>query len=60
VPSYPLSPLDTYYIPDNGPLQSFKVGSGLQPCMSLRLAYRSSVRSQHLRLSLSRVVSLWQ
>lgn len=24
VPNYPLSPLPTYYIPDNGPLQSFK------------------------------------
>ena len=25
-PNYPLSPLPTYYIPDNGTLQSFKVG----------------------------------
>lgn len=27
VPQYLLSPLPTYYIPDNGPLQSFKVCS---------------------------------
>lgn len=38
VPSYLLSPLPTYYIPDNGPLQSFKVGfSGTSRTLSMAL-----------------------
>ena len=37
IPNYPLSPLPTYYIPDNGPLQSFKASARLRMQMMFRL-----------------------